>query len=72
MEAVVRSPNWLNQLLEGDKSGPEWPEVLTACCPSTQRGDLRRQLGAVDPSLTLTALPLMDILDTLEKAGRYE
>jgi hypothetical protein len=68
MEAVVRSPNWLNQLLEGDKSGPEWPEVLAACCPNTQRGHLRRQLGTVDPSLTRTAIPLMDILDTLEKA----
>lgn len=68
MEAVVRSPNWIGDLLEGEKNGPEWPEILAACCPSTQRVDLRKQLGAVDPSLTLTAIPLMDILDTLEKA----
>jgi len=68
MAGVVRSPSWLNELQQKGKPGPEWMEILTACCPRSQRDRLRAQLAVVDSSLTVTALPLMDILDTMEKA----
>jgi hypothetical protein len=68
MERVVRSPTWLNELQQKEKCGPEWMEMLAACCPRQQRDRLRTQLADVDSSLTLTAVPLMDILDTMEKA----
>jgi hypothetical protein len=68
MEGVVRSDSWLSELQRGEKCGPEWMEILAACCPRPQRNRLRTQLAAVDSPLTVTALPLMDILDTMEKA----
>jgi hypothetical protein len=68
MERVVRSPTWLNELQQKEKCGPEWMEMLAACCPPPQRDRLRTLLAEVDSPLTVTALPLMDILDTMEKA----
>jgi hypothetical protein len=68
MERVVRAPTWLSELQQKEKCGPEWMEMLAACCPRPQRDRLRTQLADVDSSLTLTAVPLMDILDTMEKA----
>jgi hypothetical protein len=68
MEGVVRSPSWLSELQQKEKCGPEWLEMLAACCPRPQRDRLRAQLADVDSPLTVTALPLMDILDTMEKA----
>jgi len=67
MEGVVRSPAWLHDLQQKEKRGPEWMELLAACCPRSQRDALRSQLAAVDPTLTLNALLLLDILDTMEK-----
>jgi hypothetical protein len=72
IESVLRSPRWLSQLLEENKLGSEWMEILAALCPSTHRGRLRALMADVDPALTQTALPLLDILDSLERAGHHE
>jgi len=68
MDGVVRSPSWLSELQQEEKCGPEWLEILAACCPRLQRDRLRAQLAAVDSPLTVNALLLMDILDTMERA----
>jgi hypothetical protein len=68
MQGVVRSAGWLGELQQENKCGPEWMEVLAACCPGPQRNPLRMQFAALDAPLTANALPLMDILDTMEKA----
>jgi len=72
MEAVLRSPRWLTQLLEESKLGAEWMEILAALCPSSHRARLRTMMATFDAALTLTALPLLDILDSLEKVGHHE
>jgi hypothetical protein len=72
IEAVLRSSRWLSQLLEENKLGSEWMEILAALCPSTHRGRLRALMASNDPALTQTALPLLDILDSLEKTGHHE
>jgi hypothetical protein len=72
MDPVVRSPRWLADLISESKAGPEWLELLAAVCPHSLRGGLRAQFAALDPPLTLTALPLLDILDSLEKARHHE
>jgi hypothetical protein len=72
IEAVLRSPRWLSQLLEENKLGSEWMEMLAMICPSSHRGRLRTLMAPLDPALTLTALPLLDILDSLEKVEHHE
>jgi hypothetical protein len=71
-EPVLQSPRWLGKLLEEDKQGLEWMEILAALCPSTHRVRLRALMEPLDAPLTLTALPLLDILDSLEKVGHHE
>jgi len=72
MESALHSGSWLADLVDEQKAGPEWMELLAAVCPASQRNRLRAQLASLDPPLTLTALPLLDILDSLEKAGHHE
>ncbi len=72
MDPVVSSSRWLADLLCESKAGPEWLELLAAVCPQSLRGGLRAQFAALDPPLTLTALPLLEILDSLEKARHHE
>jgi hypothetical protein len=72
VESVLRSPGWLYKLLEEGKAGAEWLELLAAICPPSPRPRLRSLLGMLDPSLTLTALPLLDIVETIEKVGHHE
>jgi len=72
IEAVLRSPRWLTHVLEDNKLGSEWMEILAALCPSSHRGRLRALMASVNPALTLTALSLLDILDSLEKVGQHE
>jgi hypothetical protein len=72
MESVLRSPGWLRRLLDENKLGSEWMEMLAALCPSSQRERLRALMAPLDPALTRTALPLLDILNSLEKAGHHE
>jgi len=72
IEPIVRSSRWLDDLLNEAKAGPEWMELIAAVCPASQRVRLRDRFKDLDPQLTLTALPLLDILDSLEKAGHHE
>jgi hypothetical protein len=72
IESVLRSPRWLSQLLEENKLGAEWMEMLVAVSPSTHWGRLRALIAPLDPELTRTALPLLDILDSMEKVGHHE
>jgi hypothetical protein len=72
MEPIFRSSRWLSELIEEQKAGPEWMEMLAALCPCSQRNRLRNQFASLDVSLTVTALPLLDILDCLEKTGHHE
>jgi hypothetical protein len=68
MEGVLQPASWLSELQQEKKCGPEWMEILAACCPRPQRSALRSQFAALDAPLTANALALMDILDTMEKA----
>lgn len=72
MEPLLRSPSWLTALVEQEKAGPEWMELLAAVCPATLRPRLRTQLESLDAPLTMTALPLLDILESLKKVGHHE
>jgi hypothetical protein len=72
IESVLPSLRWLTQVLEENKLGTEWMEILAALCQSTHRGRLRVLMANIDPALTQTALPLLDILDSLEKTGHHE
>jgi hypothetical protein len=72
MEPVLRSSRWLDELLEAKKAGPEWMELLASVCPASLRDRLRTRLMPLDAPLNLTALPLLDILDSLEKVGHHE
>lgn len=72
MESVLRSNRWLADFVEEQKAGPDWMELLAALCPASQRNRLRSQFASLDIPLTLTAIPLLDILDFLEKAGHHE
>jgi hypothetical protein len=72
MEPVLRSSHWLSDLLDEKKAGPEWMELLAAVCPIPLRSRLRNQLASLEAPLTLTALPLLEILDSLEKVGHHE
>jgi len=71
-ELVLRSPSKLQEMLDENKLGSEWMEVLAALCPAFCRGRLRELMMALDPQLTLTALPLLAILDSLEKDEHHE
>ena len=72
MEPILRSTDWLTGLIEEQKAGPEWMELLAAICPASLRPRLRTQLTSLDAPLILSALPLLDILDSLEKVGHHE
>jgi hypothetical protein len=72
MEAVFRTSRWLSDLQDEKKLGPEWLELLAALCPSSQRPQLRALMMSLDAPLTMTSLPLLDILDSLEKVGHHE
>jgi hypothetical protein len=64
-ENVVRSSVWRDTLQQA--KGPDWAELLAACCPATSRGPLRAMLGNLEPEHTAGALALLDILDEMEK-----
>jgi hypothetical protein len=65
LEAVLRSAAWRDRLQEA--KGPEWMELLAAVCPAELRERLRPLLGAIEPSQTVVALALLDILNAMEK-----
>ncbi|NUQ29232.1 MAG: HEAT repeat domain-containing protein [Acidobacteriaceae bacterium] len=66
MDGMLRS-RWTEDLTEPAKARPDLPEMLAACCPGSLRTKLREQLGTLDPSLTVNAFSLLDILDTMER-----
>jgi hypothetical protein len=63
--AVVRSSQWREKLQ--DTKAPDWPELLAACCPASQRTALRGLLETIEPSQTVTALALLDLLQSMER-----
>ena len=65
IEAVLRSSEWHQKLQE--IKGPEWMDILAACCPGEFRVKLRTLLEMIDPTQTAGALALLDILDAMEK-----
>jgi hypothetical protein len=66
---IVRSGKWLTKLQEDAKPHAAWIDVIAALCPSSQRAALQFQMAELAPELTATAVPLLEILDSLEKAG---
>ena len=69
-EEIVRNGKWLAKLQEDAKPHSTWIDVIAALCPSSQRAALQYQMAELAPELTATALPLLEILDSLEKVGR--
>jgi Family of unknown function (DUF5691) len=69
IEAVLKSPRWLSRLLEEHKMVPEGMEILAALCPDSHRERLRALMMPLDAPVTLTAMPLLDILDSITKVG---
>lgn len=65
IEDVLRSSEWREKLQE--MKGPEWMELLAACCPGDLRAKLRVLLEMIEPAQTMSALGLLDILDAMEK-----
>ncbi|WP_263375043.1 DUF5691 domain-containing protein [Granulicella aggregans] len=65
IEAVLRSSEWRDKLQE--MKGPEWMDLLAACCPGELRARLRVLLEMIEPAQTVSALALLDILDAMEK-----
>lgn len=66
MDGMLRS-RWTEGLTEAAKARPDLPEILAACCPASLRAKIREQLGTIEPSLTVNAFSLLDILDTMER-----
>ena len=69
-EEIVRSGKWLAKLQEEAKANAMWIDVIAALCPSSQRAALQIQMAELAPELTAIALPLLEILDSLEKVGK--
>jgi hypothetical protein len=65
MIAVIQSTQWRDELRE--TKGPEWMELLAACCPMAQRPALRGFLRTMEPSQTVSAFALLDILTGMER-----
>ena len=69
-EEIVRNGKWLAKLQEDAKPHSAWIDVIAALCPRSQRAALQFQMAELAPELTVTALPLLEILDSLEKVGK--
>jgi len=69
-EEIVRNGKWLIKLQEEAKANSMWIDVIAALCPSSQRAALQFQMAELAPQLTGSALPLLEILDSLEKVGK--
>lgn len=69
MKGMLRS-GWKDDLAEPAKARPDLPEILAACCPASLRTELSEQLATLDPSLTVNALSLLDILETMERLAQ--
>lgn len=65
IESVLRSSEWRQNFEE--MKGPEWMELLAACCPGELRARLRVLFDVMEPTQTASALALVEILDAMEK-----
>jgi len=65
--SMVLQTKLLANLPERERGGAPWLEVMAAVCPATQRQELRGELSDFDPSQSVNALALVDILDGMEK-----
>jgi hypothetical protein len=65
VESALRSRAWREKLFE--VKGPEWPDLLVACCPPEAQGALQAVLGEMEPAHTAGALALLAILDAMER-----
>lgn len=70
IEIVIRT-QWLNEIPNIDRQGTVWMEVIASLCPPLQRPLLRERLTTFDPTLMATAIPLLDILDAMEKVRTH-
>lgn len=70
LEAALAS-DWFDQAPSLAKHTPAWMELTAALCPQRQRKALRERLTNFDPGLTATAIPLLDLLDAMEKQGPH-
>jgi hypothetical protein len=68
---TILNTSWLDELPDLEKQGPQWMEVIAALCPPGRYQQLRNRLSSFDAALTLTAIPLLDILDAMEKAPTH-
>jgi hypothetical protein len=68
----VLETGWLAEQPGFERSAQYWTEMLAAITPASQRSALRRLLTTFDPSLTTTALQLVDILDAMEKSETHD
>jgi hypothetical protein len=66
MLAVLQSSTWQEKLQEA--KGSEWTQLLAATCPPAAREKLRHMLGTNEPTQTVEALALLDILTAMEKS----
>lgn len=67
----VLETDWLSAVPGFDRHGQYWTEIIAALAPAPQRPALRQLLHTFDPTLTTTALQLVDILDAMEKSGTH-
>jgi len=65
---IVLPGKWLAKLQEEGKPHSGWIDVIAALCPGSQRTALTARFSELAPELTVSALPLLEILDLLEKA----
>ncbi len=70
MSAVLRT-GLLAKVPENELTPAPMMEVMAAICPASQRQQLRGQLAGLDPSQTVAALTLLEILDGMENAHTH-
>jgi hypothetical protein len=65
MEAVLK-PGWFAEQQDSGELDGEWLELLAACCPPGQRESMRKLFETMDPTLTINAMSLIEILAAME------
>jgi hypothetical protein len=75
MQKLLQSMDWLARLQENKKlegaQGVMWFELIAGLCPTVQRESLRSLMRQFDPALTESAMALLNVLESLEKAGKH-
>ena len=65
LNAALKS-DWFDEVPTAAKHTQYWMEITASLCPPSQRQALRDRLEVFDANLTVTALPLLHLLDALE------